>query len=108
MSPCTNVWRGLSITSCRFSRRPAYVSLSSVVTRQSGWARRAKRTKLLPMNPAPPVTRTSTIFARPVVRQGVVRVETILVGLGVRVRLGRHIDHERHVGRDALPSVIHE
>jgi hypothetical protein len=38
MSPCTKVWRRLSMTSWRFSRRPAYVSLSSVVTCQSGCA----------------------------------------------------------------------
>src|SRR6185295_4199463 len=106
MSPCTNSWRAWFITSCRFSRRPAYVSLSSVVTRQSGWLARANLTKLLPMNPAPPVTRTSTILARPVVRQRVVRLEPELVRLGVVVRLGGHVDHERHLGADALPAVV--
>src|SRR5438105_14212366 len=67
------------------------------------------------MNPAPPVTRISTgrdapltILARPVVRQCVVRSQPILVWLRVVVRFGRHIYHDRRLGGDAFPPVIHE
>src|SRR5262245_23590887 len=59
-SPLTNTCRSLRNTSRRFSNRPAYVSLSRFVIRQSGCVEIAQRTKLDPMNPAPPVTRTST------------------------------------------------
>src|SRR5687768_1186229 len=96
------------MTSCRFSRRPAYVSLSRVVTCQSGWCASAYRTKLLPMKPAPPVMRTSTILAGPVVRQRVVRCEAIFVRIGVVIGLGRHVDHECRFRTDALPAVVHQ
>src|ERR1041384_6453987 len=46
------------MTSVRFSSRPAYVSLSRVVMCQLGCWLCAQRTKLDPMKPAPPVTRT--------------------------------------------------
>src|SRR5690606_15413509 len=106
MSPRTNVWRGWPSTSFRFSSRPAYVSLSSVVMRQSSCAWMAQRTKLLPMNPAPPVTRTSTIFAGPVVVERAVRLEAMFVGLGPVVRLVGHVDNERGRQADALPAVV--
>ena len=59
--------------------------------RASAW-----RTKLLPMNPAPPVTRTSTILARPVVRQRAVRFEPELVGILIVIGLGRNVQHHGH------------
>src|SRR4029453_8164089 len=106
MSPLTNSCLGWSINPSRFSSRPAYVSLSSVVTRQSECADTAWRTKLEPMKPAPPVTRTSTIFARPVVRQRTVRRDSALVRLGAVVRLVRHVDDQRWLDADAFPAVV--
>src|SRR6187402_1996825 len=96
------------MTSCRFSRRPAYVSLSRVVTRQSGCCASANRTKLLPMNPAPPVTRTSTILACPVVGERIVRRETVLIRPGVSIGFVRYVDDKGCVGADALPAVVDE
>src|SRR5258708_6427448 len=107
-SPLTKRWRGWSFTLSRFSSRPAYVSLSSVVTRQSSCAARAYRTKLDPMKPAPPVTRTLTICSGPIVRQRAVGVQAVLVRIGVPVGLRRHVDDQRHVRADAFPPVVHE
>src|SRR5450759_4188491 len=76
--------------------------------RQSGCAASACRTKLLPMNPAPPVTRTSTIFPAPVVGERPVGLEPELVRLIVPVWLGRRVHHERHRVADALPPVVHQ
>src|SRR5207244_5793957 len=78
------------------------------VTCQSRCRSRAKRTKLLPMNPAPPVTRTSTILAGPVVRQRVVRLQPELVRIAVAVGFRRHVDDQGRLGTDALPAVIDE
>src|SRR3954471_5322059 len=94
------------MTPPRFSRRPAYVSLSRVVTCQSEWAAIACRTKFDPINPAPPVTTTLTILGRPVVRQRAVWFEPILVGLVVLARFDRHVHHERWFRADALPAVV--
>src|SRR5204862_2283623 len=55
MSPSTKTNR--SSTSSRLARFPAYVSRSRTTTWSSGWRSSQKRTKLEPMNPAPPVTR---------------------------------------------------
>src|SRR5437870_5045265 len=56
ISPLTKRWRSFTIPD-RFSRLPAYVSLSRLTTRQSPLAQRS-RTKLLPIKPQPPVTNT--------------------------------------------------
>ena len=62
MSPSTKRRRGLSRTSSRLARLPAYVSLSRTTTSapsRPGYASaRARRTKCEPMKPAPPVTST--------------------------------------------------
>ena len=59
IAPATN--RISSITPSRFSRRPAYVSLSSTVT-SSPWSARRSRTNVEPMKPAPP--QTSSLMLR--------------------------------------------
>src|SRR6478735_5547116 len=108
MSPFTKRCRGWSRTSRRFSIRPAYVSLSSVVTCQSGCVSIAYRTKFDPMKPAPPVTSTLTIFSHPIVGKRAVRLDTVLVRILVAIRFGRDIHDKRRVSADALPAVIHE
>ena len=65
-------------------------------------------TKLLPMNPAPPVTRTLTIFAGPVVGERAVRFQTIFVRVVVLIELGGHVDDGGGFGADALPAVVYE
>src|SRR5687767_1743189 len=60
------------------------------------------------MNPAPPVTSTSTIVAGPVVRQRAMRIEAVFVRLTVVVGLGGNVEHGRHLRADALPAVIDE
>src|SRR5437016_11201422 len=62
ISPLTKRWRSFTIPD-RFSRLPAYVSLSRLTTRQSPLAQRS-RTKLLPIKPQPPVTNTVFIQSR--------------------------------------------
>src|SRR5262245_44832369 len=59
MSPRTKQWRFSSRSASRFSRFPAYVSASRL-TRGSSECLNQSTTKLLPMNPAPPVTSTVT------------------------------------------------
>src|SRR6478736_8303729 len=55
-SPSTKVIRSIAPSSEAVD--PAYVSASSTVTSTSGRVARVRWTKLLPMKPAPPVTRT--------------------------------------------------
>ena len=52
------------------------------------------------------VTRTSPIFARPVIVQRVVGFEPEFVGVRVPIRLVRHVDHHGQFGADALPAVV--
>src|SRR5215468_9478440 len=56
MSPGTKSIR--SATGAKLASVPAYVSASRTVTCTSGWVATVRCTKLAPMNPAPPVTRT--------------------------------------------------
>src|SRR5690606_37436068 len=59
IEPCTNVTR--SATGSSEDRSPAYVRASSTVTTASGRSRTVCWTKLAPMKPAPPVTRTRMV-----------------------------------------------
>src|SRR5262245_36855545 len=63
MSPWTNRTRGPSRRPARLASDPAYVSLSTT-TRSTRVCSSARRTKLEPMNPAPPVTH-HTLFTSP-------------------------------------------
>ena len=64
ISPRTNAYRGSPWTSARFSRLPAYVSESKFTTRTRSRRCSRCRTKLLPIKPAPPVTRMCSIDVR--------------------------------------------
>src|SRR5262245_9018826 len=104
MSPCWNDRRAPSTTSSRLRLLPAYVRASSTWTCASGQRAIAMRTNAEPMKPAPPVTRiraerrASAILAAPVVGNVVVvRVDPVLVGLRVVVRVRRRVDqHAAH------------
>src|SRR5512143_1343686 len=60
MSPCTKRWRASPCRLARFSRLPAYVSLSRLTT-GSSFTRSQSRMKFAPMKPAPPVTNITKI-----------------------------------------------
>src|ERR1041385_5251068 len=109
MSPCTNVSRDSGSPSA-FSPRPASVSASSPTTCVSGRPARSRWTKLDPMNPAPPVTRTrSPILAAPVVRdRRIVRRHAVLVRIPVVVVVRRHVHEVRGLDADPLHAVEDE
>src|SRR5258705_13861433 len=112
MSPFTNRYPGSSATDSRLARFPAYVSLSSTVTRESGKRSRIIRTKFEPMKPAPPVTRkrallrfgASAIFPVPVIQDIVLmRIDSVFIRLIVLIHFRKH-DHEH---APLIPAALH-
>src|SRR5271169_3992527 len=110
ISPFRKVYLSWPSNSLRFSRFPAYVSLSTFKMRcgeeESIW-----RMKLLPMKPHPPVTRITwlllSIFSHPLVRNVVVMgIQAVLVRAFGTVCFRRRVDDDRLFLGDALPSVI--